>query len=202
MCTYYDIILKINPESLISYLIMITVLRMEWCNSFANAPYGSVEKKLESMGHVCCLYWLFSPTGAFQFFHFTILGEEILVRVWFSRTLVNTEHLPKQYLFTVHCSTHRHDHASQNTDDSEIWSRCQSLLVTLSMDWPTNALDNWTRIIQYGELHHTCAPVLEMTCCTLLYYSYQLSSWVSFSIIRSYCYSWSVSTRMGECLWH
>ena len=72
-------------------------------------------KVLESVGHMSPVLAL-SLTRAFQFFFiFTILGE---VRAWSStlNTCLNS------YLFTVHCSMHRLGHASQNTNDFDIWS--------------------------------------------------------------------------------
>ena len=90
-------------------------------------------KMLESVGHVTCISCFLRQVLS-NFFTFTTLGERIL----------QLEHDPQQiwptlntclnsYLFTVHCGTHRHGHASRNTDDFDIRSRCQSLLVTLSM---------------------------------------------------------------------
>ena len=64
---------------------------------------------------------------------FTLFGEGILVRTRSSTSLVNAKRLPKWLSVHSSCSTHSHGHASQNTDNFEIRSRCQSLLVTLSM---------------------------------------------------------------------
>ena len=78
-------------------------LRKKQCNSFANAPYDSFEKCQKA--HACHLYWLFSPTKAFQFFfifYFSWRRERyiyiyILVRTQSSTTrLVNAGYLPKQ----------------------------------------------------------------------------------------------------------
>ena len=51
---YYDGICW-NLESIISYPAMTNELRREQCNFFANAQYDSVEKILESVGHVTCI---------------------------------------------------------------------------------------------------------------------------------------------------
>ena len=56
---------------------MTNVLRMERCNLFAHAPYGSVEKswKAWAMSPVLAV---FSDKSFPFFFIFTTLGEEIL----------------------------------------------------------------------------------------------------------------------------
>ena len=63
---------------------------------------------------------------------FTVLGEEIQLECNPQRIWSTLDACLNNHPFTVHCSAHFHGHTSQNTDNSEMWSHCQSPLITLS----------------------------------------------------------------------
>ena len=76
---------------------MTNELRMERCNFFATALYDSVEKCWKAWAISCtCISCFIQQELSNFFFIFTILGEEILVRVQSWTTSASTEHLPKQ----------------------------------------------------------------------------------------------------------
>ena len=146
---------------------------------------------------------------------FTIFAEEIQLECDPQQIWSILDACLNSHPFTVHCSTHCHGHTSRNTDNSEMWSHCQSLLITLSMSCVTphgskcyeycrhvtNCVYMFSFVYDNVPLYWSLGTCTRCVCEHLLFLWHILLSHQIYEQLVSEGESEEVAGVIAECLW-